>query len=134
MIPLARTHPLLRPAIGTVVTLPSPRNIRFWWNFGSLLGACLGAQILTGLFLAIHYTSGVEVAFDRVRHLSRDTNHGWLVRRLHANGARMFFFCLYFHAGRGIYYHSYRQTPVWGVGVVIILAVMAAAFLGYVLP
>ena len=129
-----KTHPLLKIVNGSLVDLPSPRNISSWWNFGSLLGLCLGLQLVTGLFLAIQYMGGVTAAFERVDHIGRDVFSGWLVRTIHANGASFFFFCLYFHIGRGIYYGSYALTITWCVGVVILLATIAAAFFGYVLP
>jgi len=116
------------------VDLPSPSTISSWWNFGSLLGLCLGTQIATGLFLAIHFVGDISLAFERVRHINRDVNLGWLLRALHANGARVFFICLYLHTGRGLYYGSYNFHLTWSVGVVILLAVIAAAFMGYVLP
>jgi len=103
------------------------------WNFGSLLGLCLILQIVSGLFLAIHYSANVLISFDTVAHITRDVNYGWLIRSIHANGASFFFICLYTHAGRGMYYASYFYTLTWLVGVVIILLVMATAFLGYVL-
>ena len=104
------------------------------WNFGSLLGLCLALQILTGLFLSIHYCGGVSLAFERVRHISREVNYGWLLRIFHANGARFFFICLYLHVGRGLYYGSFNYRATWLVGILILFAVIAAAFLGYVLP
>ena len=104
------------------------------WNFGSLLGLCLIIQILTGLFLAIHYSGDVSIAFYRVNHISRDVNFGWLLRIIHANGARFFFICLFIHIGRGLYYGSYFFVHTWIIGVVILLLVIATAFLGYVLP
>jgi len=128
------SHPLLRIVRGAVVELPTPANISSMWNFGSLLGLCLGVQILTGLFLAIHYSGDVGLAFERVRHICRDVNYGWILRMLHANGARFFFICLYLHVGRGLYYGSYYFMHTWIIGVIILFAVMAAAFLGYVLP
>jgi len=134
MMPISKTHPLIKIVSGALVDLPSPANISAWWNFGSLLGVCLVVQIATGLFLAIHYTGDISIAFSRVRHISRDVNFGWLLRAIHANGARFFFICLYLHAGRGMYYGSYRFTHTWLVGVVILLLVIAAAFIGYVLP
>ena len=134
MISQTKVHPLLKIVRGALYGLPSPANIRAIWNFGSLLGACLGFQIITGLFLAIHYCGDTSLAFIRVRHISRDVNYGWILRILHANGARIFFVRLFLHVGRGIYYGSYFLVPVWIVGVVILLIVMATAFLGYVLP
>jgi len=133
MINLRKNHPLLKIANNALVDLPAPVNISAWWNFGSLLGLCLITQITTGLFLAIHYTADVSLAFNRVSHISRDVNYGWLLRAIHANGASFFFVCLYAHAGRGIYYASYNFTHTWSVGVIILLAVIATAFMGYVL-
>jgi len=118
----------------SLVDLPRPSSISTLWNFGSLLGVCLIIQILSGLFLAIHYSCDISIAFERVRHISRDVNFGWALRILHTNGARFFFICLYIHIGRGIYYGSYNFELVWVVGVTILLIVMATAFLGYVLP
>lgn len=114
--------------------LPSPSNISAWWNFGSLLGICLGVQLITGLFLAIHYTADIHLSFESVSRLAQDVPGGWRLRICHANGARFFFLCLYLHAGRGLYYGSYSFHLVWRVGVVLLLTVIGTAFLGYVLP
>lgn len=133
-IPIRKAHPLFKIANGALVDLPAPSNISAWWNFGSLLGICLGIQILTGLFLAIHYTARVDLAFSRVAHICRDVNYGWLLRTIHANGASFFFICLYLHTGRGIYYGSYLFLHTWSIGVIIIFLVIGTAFLGYVLP
>ena len=129
-----KIHPLIKIINGSLIELPSPRNINSLWNFGSLLGLCLIIQILTGLFLAIHYSGDVRLAFYRVNHISRDVNFGWLLRIIHANGARFFFICLFIHIGRGLYYGSYFFIHTWIIGVVILLLVIATAFLGYVLP
>ena len=134
MISLTKTRPVLRIVAGSLVELPTPANIRAIWNFGSLLGLCLIVQILTGLFLSIHYCGDVTLAFERVRHIRRDVNYGWVLRIFHANGARFFFICLYAHVARGLYFGSYNFSHTWMVGVVILFAVIAAAFLGYVLP
>lgn len=134
MISVTKSHPLIKILAGSLVDLPSPANISRWWNFGSLLGVCLTTQIVTGLFLAMHYTGDIRIAFSRVSHICRDVNFGWLLRAVHANGASFFFICLYLHVGRGLYYGSYRFMLTWIVGVVILLCVMGAAFLGYVLP
>jgi len=134
MASIIKTHPVLKILNGSLVDLPTPANISSLWNFGSLLGLCLISQLLTGLFLAIHYRADVSIAFSRVRHIRRDVNFGWLLRMLHANGARFFFICLYIHVGRGLYYGSFAYYYTWIVGVVILLMTMAAAFLGYVLP
>lgn len=132
--PLRSSHPLFKIANNALVDLPAPINISSWWNFGSLLGLCLIVQILTGLFLAIHYTADINIAFNRVNHICRDVNYGWLLRTLHANGASFFFICLYLHVGRGIYYRSYLFTPTWLVGVILLFLVIGTAFIGYVLP
>nr|ABO30892.1 cytochrome b [Brama brama] len=134
MASLRKTHPLLKIVNDALVDLPTPANISVMWNFGSLLGLCLASQILTGLFLAMHYTPDVESAFASVAHICRDVNFGWLIRNLHANGASFFFVCLYLHIGRGLYYGSYLYKETWNIGVVLFLLVMMTAFVGYVLP
>nr|BAD12285.1 cytochrome b [Elops hawaiensis]BAD12376.1 cytochrome b [Elops saurus] len=131
---LRKTHPLLKIANSALVDLPAPSNISAWWNFGSLLGLCLASQIVTGLFLAMHYTSDISTAFSSVAHICRDVNFGWLIRNLHANGASFFFVCIYLHIGRGLYYGSYLYKETWNIGVVLLLLVMMTAFVGYVLP
>lgn len=132
--PIRKSHPLLRIANGALVDLPAPANISILWNFGSLLSLCLIVQIATGLFLAIHYTAHIDLAFSRVAHICRDVNYGWLLRTLHANGGSFFFICLYAHIGRGIYYGSFTYIHTWSVGVIIFFLTIATAFLGYVLP
>nr|ACR83074.1 cytochrome b [Poecilia gillii] len=134
MANLRKSHPLLKIANDALVDLPAPANISAWWNFGSLLGLCLIAQILTGLFLAMHYTSDISMAFSSVAHICRDVNYGWLIRNMHANGASLFFVCIYLHIGRGLYYGSYLYKETWNIGVVLLLLVMMTAFVGYVLP
>nr|AFX67439.1 cytochrome b [Melanotaenia sp. 'Rawara']AIU41577.1 cytochrome b [Melanotaenia laticlavia]AIU41578.1 cytochrome b [Melanotaenia laticlavia] len=134
MANLRKTHPLLKIANDALVDLPTPVNISAWWNFGSLLGLCLGAQILTGLFLTMHYCSDITAAFSSVAHICRDVNYGWLIRNMHANGASFFFICIYMHIGRGLYYGSYLYKNTWNVGVILLLLVMMTAFVGYVLP
>nr|YP_010598576.1 cytochrome b [Cynops orientalis]ACJ43582.1 cytochrome b [Cynops orientalis]ASF62330.1 cytochrome b [Cynops orientalis]WAK99403.1 cytochrome b [Cynops orientalis] len=135
MAPIMRkTHPLLKIINNSFIDLPTPSNISYWWNFGSLLGICLITQIITGLFLAMHYTADTQSAFSSVAHICRDVNHGWLVRNIHANGASFFFICIYLHIGRGLYYGSYMFKETWNIGVVLLLLVMATAFVGYVLP
>nr|AZA05028.1 cytochrome b [Anthrenus verbasci] len=126
--------PMTKIINNSLVDLPTPTNISAWWNFGSLLGICLMIQIITGIFLAMHYTPNIEMAFNSVSHICRNVNYGWLMRTLHANGASFFFICIYMHTGRGIYYSSYNLEMTWMVGVTILLLVMATAFLGYVLP
>nr|YP_011010314.1 cob [Metrocoris ciliatus]WPW46929.1 cob [Metrocoris ciliatus] len=132
--PIRKSHPLIKIMNSSLFDLPTPSSISIWWNFGSLLGMCLIIQILTGLFLAMHYTADVNIAFNSVIHICRDVNSGWLLRNMHANGASMFFICLYLHIGRGMYYGSYKLFLTWTVGVVMLFVIMATAFLGYVLP
>nr|YP_009110248.1 cytochrome b [Aphelasterias japonica]AIW65066.1 cytochrome b [Aphelasterias japonica] len=132
--PLRKTHPLFKIINGSLIDLPSPSNLSIWWNFGSLLGLCLIIQLITGLFLAMHYTSDISLAFSSVSHICRDVNYGWLLRNTHANTASFFFICLYFHIGRGIYYGSYVNKETWNVGVILLLLTMLTAFVGYVLP
>nr|AIG23512.1 cytochrome b [Philander frenatus]AWM97611.1 cytochrome b [Philander quica]AWM97614.1 cytochrome b [Philander quica] len=134
MTNIRKTHPLMKIINDSFIDLPTPSNISAWWNFGSLLGVCLIIQILTGLFLAMHYTSDTLTAFSSVAHICRDVNYGWLIRNIHANGASMFFVCLFLHVGRGIYYGSYLYKETWNIGVILLLTVMATAFVGYVLP
>nr|UPX88575.1 cytochrome b [Panorpa communis] len=132
--PIRLSHPLFKIANNALVDLPAPSNISTWWNFGSLLGLCLIIQIITGLFLAMHFTAHIDLAFESVTHICRDVNYGWLMRTLHANGASFFFICLYLHVGRGMYYNSFLFTPTWMVGVILLFLVMGTAFMGYVLP
>nr|QHN59870.1 cytochrome b [Branchinella kugenumaensis]WCD39372.1 cytochrome B [Branchinella thailandensis] len=134
MLSIRKTHPAIKIANSALVDLPVPSNISVWWNFGSLLGLCLITQIVTGLFLAMHYTASVDLAFSSVAHICRDVNYGWLLRSLHANGASFFFICAYLHVGRGIYYGSYRYLETWSTGVILLFLLMGTAFLGYVLP
>uniref|UniRef100_A0AAU7BAX9 Cytochrome b n=1 Tax=Ischyroplectron isolatum TaxID=3073460 RepID=A0AAU7BAX9_9ORTH len=132
--PMRTSHPLFKIANNALVDLPTPSNISSWWNFGSLLGFCLIIQILTGLFLAMHYTANIEMAFDSMIHICRDVNYGWFLRTLHANGASFFFVCIYLHVGRGMYYGSFNFYYTWMIGVIILFMVMGTAFMGYVLP
>jgi len=133
---LLKSHPILGLLNSYMVDSPQPANISYLWNFGSLLGACLIIQILTGVFLAMHYTPSVDLAFISVEHIMRDVNYGWAVRYAHANTASFFFIFVYLHIGRGLYYGSYRSPRVllWSIGVIILVVMMATAFLGYVLP
>nr|QEE94817.1 cytochrome b [Paragalago cocos] len=134
MTNIRKQHPLVKMINHSFIDLPAPSNISSWWNFGSLLGLCLMIQIITGLFLAMHYTSDTTTAFSSVTHICRDVNHGWIIRYLHANGASMFFICLFMHIGRGLYYGSFTFLETWNVGVILLFTVMATAFMGYVLP
>jgi ubiquinol-cytochrome c reductase cytochrome b subunit len=131
-----KTHVLLRLINSYGVDSPQPANLSYLWNFGSLLATCLVIQILTGAFLAMHYTPNVDLAFNSVEHIMRDVNNGWLIRYTHANVASFFFIFVYLHIGRGLYYSSYKEPRVlvWSIGVIILVLMMAIAFLGYVLP
>nr|AEF79892.1 cytochrome b [Takydromus septentrionalis] len=134
MVNPRKQHPLLKIINASFIDLPTPSNISAWWNFGSLLGLCLIIQIMTGLFLAMHYTADILSAFSSIAHIHRDVQYGWLIRNLHANGASMFFICIYLHIGRGLYYGSYLFMETWNIGVILLLLTMATAFMGYVLP
>ena len=116
-----------------LIDSPQPSSINYWWNLGSLLGLCLVIQILTGIFMAMHYSSNIELAFSSVEHIMRDVQGGWILGYCHANGASFFFACMYMHIAKGLYYGSYRspRTLAWIIGVIIFVATMAAAFLGY---
>nr|AVN68153.1 cytochrome b [Megaloblatta sp. ECMD1] len=127
-------HPLFKIMNNALIDLPTPSNISLWWNFGSLLGLCLMVQIITGIFLAMHYSPNIDSAFNSIMHICRDVNYGWMMRTLHANGASMFFICIYMHIGRGIYYGSYNLMHTWSMGVLIFFTTMTTAFMGYVLP
>src|SRR3954462_15230529 len=133
---ILKTHVLLRLLNSYLVDSPQPANISYLWNFGSLLGVCLIIQILTGAFLAMHYTPNVDLAFNSVEHIMRDVNNGWLIRYTHANGASFFFIVVYIHIFRGLYYGSYLNPReiLWCSGVIIFILMMATAFMGYVLP
>nr|YP_010535283.1 cytochrome b [Megacopta distanti]UYA97757.1 cytochrome b [Megacopta distanti]UYA97770.1 cytochrome b [Megacopta distanti] len=132
--PMRKMHPMLKIINSSLIDLPTPSSITLWWNFGSLLGLCLMIQLISGIFLAMHYTANIEMAFNSVIHICRDVNNGWLIRYTHANGASMFFLCLYMHIGRGLYYGSYKLMMTWTMGVMLLLMIMGTAFLGYVLP
>nr|YP_009344595.1 cytochrome b [Monticola gularis]APU51191.1 cytochrome b [Monticola gularis] len=131
---LRKNHPLFKTINNALIDLPTPSNISAWWNFGSLLGICLLTQIITGLLLATHYTADTALAFNSVAHMCRNVQFGWLIRNLHANGASFFFICIYLHIGRGFYYGSYLNKETWNIGVILLLILMATAFVGYVLP
>ena len=133
---ILKSHPLLKLVNSYIIDSPQPSNLSYLWNFGSLLAFCLVIQIITGVTLAMHYNPSVLEAFNSVEHIMRDVNNGWLIRYLHSNTASAFFFLVYLHIGRGLYYGSYRapRTLVWVLGTVIFLLMMATGFLGYVLP
>jgi ubiquinol-cytochrome c reductase cytochrome b subunit len=127
---------VLSVANNHLIDYPSPINLSYAWSFGSLAGICLVIQLVTGIFLAMHYTPHIDLAFSSVEHIMRDVNSGWLIRYMHANGASMFFIVVYSHLFRGLYYGSYiaPREHLWCSGVVIFLLMMATAFMGYVLP
>jgi ubiquinol-cytochrome c reductase cytochrome b subunit len=133
---ILKSNSLLKIVNSYVIDSPQPSNLSYLWNFGSLLAFCLIIQIVTGVTLGMHYTPTVLEAFDSVEHIMRDVNNGWLIRYLHSNTASAFFFIVYLHIGRGLYYGSYKapRTIVWTIGTVIFLLMMATGFLGYVLP
>ncbi|MEN3974640.1 cytochrome b/b6 [Emcibacter sp. SYSU 3D8] len=131
-----RQLPLFTVMHGALVAYPTPKNLNYWWSFGSLAGLMLGVQIITGIILAMHYTPHTAMAFASVEHIMRDVNYGWLLRYVHANGASFFFIVVYIHIFRGLYYGSYKapRELLWMLGLVIYLLMMATAFMGYVLP
>jgi len=133
---LLKSQSLLSLVNSYVVDSPQPANLSYMWNFGSLLALCLGIQIVTGVLLAMHYTPNVDLAFISVEHIMRDVNYGWMIRYIHANVASFFFIFVYLHIARGLYYGSYKSPRVlhWSIGVIILVLMMAIAFLGYVLP
>ena len=120
----------------SLIDYPTPRNLNYWYNFGSLAGICLVVQLVTGIVLAMHYTAHASMAFDSVEHIMRNVNYGWLLRYIHANGGSMFFIVVYIHIFRGLYYGSYKSPRelLWWLGIIILLLMMATAFMGYVLP
>ena len=120
----------------SAVDYPTPKNLNYWWNFGSLAGFFLLVQIITGVILSMHYTAHVDHAFDSVEHIMRNVNHGWLIRYVHMNGASFFFIVVFIHIFRGLYYGSYKapRELLWWLGIIILLLMMATAFMGYVLP
>nr|ATI20299.1 apocytochrome b [Juglanconis sp.] len=133
---ILKSHPMLKLANGYLIDASQPSNLSYMWNFGSLLAVCLIIQIVTGVTLAMHYNPSVLEAFNSVEHIMRDVSNGWLIRYLHSNTASAFFFLVYLHIGRGIYYGSYRapRTLTWAIGTIIFIALVVTAFLGYVLP
>jgi quinol-cytochrome oxidoreductase complex cytochrome b subunit len=129
-------RPLVKEVNDFIIDYPTPSNLSYWWNFGFLAAMCLVVQLVTGIFLAMHYTAHVDYAFISVEHIMRDVNYGWLIRYAHANGASMFFIAVYIHIFRGLYYGSYAapRELLWCVGVLLLFIMMGTAFMGYVLP
>jgi quinol-cytochrome oxidoreductase complex cytochrome b subunit len=128
--------PIVRLVHDSFVDYPTPKNLNYWWTFGGILSLCLGIQIVTGIVLAMHYVANVNLAFDSVERIMRDVPNGWLIRYIHANGASMFFFAVYIHMFRGLYYGSYKapREVLWILGCIIFFLMIATAFMGYVLP
>nr|YP_009919739.1 cytochrome b [Metschnikowia proteae]QMQ98350.1 cytochrome b [Metschnikowia proteae] len=130
---MRKSNPYLALANSYLMDSPQPSSMNYWWNVGSLLGLCLVMQMASGLFLAMHYSSNMELAFNSVEHMMRDVNGGWLMRYMHANGASFFFMCMYLHIGKALYYGSYKspRVLVWSMGVMMFMLTMATAFMGY---
>ena len=128
--------PVMDLVKGQALDFPTPKNLNYWWNFGSLAGLVLVIMIVSGIVLAMQYTPNTALAFDSIERIMRDVNYGWLIRYIHMNGASMFFVVVYIHIFRGLYYGSYKppREVLWWLGVVILLLMMATAFMGYVLP
>ena len=135
MILSIKKQPILQLVNDHLIEYPTPSNLSLFWNYGFLAGMCLAVQLITGIALAMHYTPHIDLAFLSTEHIMRDVNNGWFLRYAHANGAGMFFIIVYIHIGRGLYYGSYAEPRglVWSLGVIILLLMMATAFLGYVL-
>ncbi|MEM9963719.1 MAG: cytochrome b N-terminal domain-containing protein, partial [Asticcacaulis sp.] len=133
---LDKRLPIVRLAYDSFVDYPTPRNLNYWWTFGGILSVCLVIQIVTGIILAMHYVPHIDHAFASVERIMRDVNYGWLIRYVHANGASMFFFAVFIHMFRGLYYGSYKapREVLWILGCIIFFLMIATAFMGYVLP
>ena len=133
---IERRLPIFGVMNAQALDFPTPKNLNYWYTFGGILTFCLGVQIITGIVLAMHYTAHADLAFDQVEHIMRDVNYGWMLRYIHATGGSMFFIAVYIHIFRGMYYGSYKEPRelLWILGVVILLLMMATAFMGYVLP
>nr|YP_008082988.1 cytochrome b [Halocynthia spinosa]CCO25767.1 cytochrome b [Halocynthia spinosa] len=131
---MLRNHKLVKIVLGGVLKLPTPVNISYWWNWGSMVGLLLVGQLLSGLLMTMHYVPEMDSAFLSVVHLQRDVEYGWVLRFFHANGASFFLFGLFMHVGRGLYYKSFLSLHVWFVGVLLLMLSMLVAFFGYVLP
>nr|YP_010878919.1 cytochrome b [Batracomorphus allionii]WHE42571.1 cytochrome b [Batracomorphus allionii] len=125
---------LIKMINNSIIDLPAPINLFSWWNFGSMLGLCLMIQLISGIILSMHYNQNIDLAFNSVDHIMRNVNQGWLIKYIHANGASMFFMCMYMHVWRGMYYGSFKMASTWNMGILIMFMLMATAFLGYVLP
>uniref|UniRef100_A0A7D7PZ00 Cytochrome b n=1 Tax=[Candida] ipomoeae TaxID=1807681 RepID=A0A7D7PZ00_9ASCO len=132
---IRKSNPYLALANSYLMDSPQPSSMNYWWNVGSLLGLCLVIQMVSGMFLAMHYSSNMELAFNSVEHMMRDVNGGWMMRYIHANGASFFFMAMYLHIGKALYYGSYKspRVLVWTMGVMMFMLTMATAFMGYCL-
>nr|YP_009114522.1 cytochrome b [Zorotypus medoensis]AHY35151.1 cytochrome b [Zorotypus medoensis] len=133
-MPIRKYHPIMKIINSSFIDLPCPSSISYLWNWGSITGLCLMIQIITGLFLSMHYSNNIEMSFESISHIMRDTNNGWLMRIIHANCASIFFMSIYLHIGRNLFYESFKFQVTWNSGIIILFASMATAFLGYVLP
>lgn len=133
-LPFRQRHWFVKILNNSFYDLPCPYNLNAWWRFGSILGLCIAIQFYTGFALSIHYTAHESLAFDSCIHIIRNVKKGWLLRNMHANGASMFFICIYIHIARGIYYGSFLDKSVWNVGIILYFLVIAESFLGYTLP
>lgn len=133
---ILKTNPILKLLNSYLIDSPQPSNLNYLWNFGSLLAICLIIQIATGVTLAMHYNPSVAEAFNSIEHIMRDVNNGWLIRYMHSNTASAFFFLVYLHIGRGLYYGSYKSPRIstWAIGTIILIVMIATGFMGYVLP
>nr|YP_011008751.1 cytochrome b [Uroobovella oviformis]WPV72077.1 cytochrome b [Uroobovella oviformis] len=131
---IRKSHLIMKIMNSSLWDLPSPSNISLMWNFGFMLGMCLSIQLISGIMLSLHFCANIMEAFNSVSHINHDVSMGWLMRSIHANGASMFFFFIYLHIGRGIYYSSYHLVSTWMSGVFILFILMGTSFLGYVLP
>nr|UZA61276.1 cytochrome b [Endeis sp. JZ-2022] len=129
-----KTNPILKLINSSLIDLPCPSNINSMWSFGSILGICLMIQLTTGTFLSMHYCPETSMSFSALSHIMRDVNLGWFMRIIHANGSSVFFFTMYIHVSRGIYFNSFHMKEVWMSGITILLLMMGTAFMGYVLP
>nr|YP_010878984.1 cytochrome b [Batracomorphus fuscomaculatus]WHE42636.1 cytochrome b [Batracomorphus fuscomaculatus] len=131
--PMRKTN-IIKMINNSIIDLPTPINLFSWWNFGSMLGICMLIQLVSGIMLSMHYNQNIDLAFNSVDHIMRNVHGGWMIKYIHANGASMFFMCVYMHMWRGLYYGSYKLMATWNMGVLILFALMGTAFLGYVLP
>jgi len=134
MLPTRKIHPIIKIISKRLIDLPAPINISLWWNYGSLLGLFLTIQILSGIFLSIHYSPNIEISFNSIIHIIRDVNWGWILHNIHINGASFFIIFMYIHIMRGIYYKSFHLYETWNIGVTIFIISIITAFIGYVLP